>query len=119
MYASNKLTYARQVEHLFSYALLPQSMGDLCVLHLPDSITSPVESPEKIKFALAWSNREDALSSSTLHLPSDGPPAITHSPSASGLSRKHQNIFEIIEKLQHESNMFLQADYLNYIYNEQ
>lgn len=88
-----------------------------CACVSTDSLTTPEENPEKLKFALAWSKREDLLSPSKLHLPSDGPPVITHSPSSSVLSGEHHNIYEIIEKLQHESNIFLQADYLNYIYN--
>lgn len=85
--------------------------------------TTPEENPEKIKFALAWSNRGGATTSGTLHLPSDSTASVNHSPSSSALYRgeclETHNVDDIVEKLQHESNIYLQADYLNYLYNTQ
>ena len=86
---------------------------------------TPDEIPE-IKVALAWAKREVLLSPSNMHLLSSNNnleaemlTSPSSSTSISSMSRENYNIFEIIEKLQHESNIFLQADYLNYIYNEQ
>ncbi len=85
---------------------------------------TPDEIPE-IKVALAWSKR-DELSPSNMHLPTSlhNPkqvvmPSPSSSSSISSISREQYNSYEVIEKLQHESNIFLQADYLNYIYNTQ
>jgi len=80
------------------------------------------ESPE-IKVALAWAKKED-LSPSNMHLPvSTTLEATMSSPSSTSsitsLSREQYNSYEVIEKLQHESNIFLQGDYLNHIYNTQ
>lgn len=99
---------------LFSHFLFAESIA-----------ATPDEIPE-IKVALAWANRDDMLSSTGMHLPSstNNLAALMSSPSSStSMSSMNRgetyNIFEIIEKLQHESNIFLQADYLNFIYNEQ
>lgn len=85
---------------------------------------TPEDNPGEIKIAKAWSKRED---SQTLHLPSNfGSTSLSPSPSSSALSLKgsgesleNHNVDELIEKLHHESNIYLQADYLNYLYSTQ
>ena len=87
--------------------------------------TPDIENPEdRIEFALAWSNKK-YIYSKTEHLPSETTtPANSFTSTSSLMSLKgealeNHNVNDIIEKLQHESNIFLQADYLNYIYSTQ
>lgn len=99
----------------------------ICCVALTDlNVGTPEDNLDEIKIAKAWSKRRDSL---TLHLPSDniGSGSMSRSTSATTISMKdsgeslenHHNVDELIEKLHHESNIFLQADYLNYFYSTQ
>lgn len=82
-------------------------------------INAPEDNPEEIKFALAWSKKID---SKALHLPTASDSIatnITPSASSSSLNMEAYNVDEITEKLQHESNIYMQADFLNLLYTAQ
>lgn len=61
-----------------------------------------------------------------MHLPKgDSVPGVSPSVSTTSLStltlmaesRDTHSVEDVVEKLQHESNVFTQADYLNYLFN--
>ena len=96
-------------------------LGCICL----EAAGTPEEVRSKYKFAAAWS--KDILSANTLHLPSGYDSEggnISQSPSTSSLLGLKENLEthsmdEIVEKLHHENNIFVQADYLTYLFSTQ
>ena len=94
--------------------------------------TPEADDREEITIAKAWSKskREGNLAGETLHLPSDlKTSSLTPSHSTSSLlslkglladsSLENPSEDDLIERLHHETNIFVQADFLNYLYSTQ
>ncbi len=114
---------------VFFYMGITTSLHAMSTPDITMAATPEESRGDKFKFALAWSKgRRDSLNSSTLHLPSGNRQEggiLSHSPSASSLlGMKGENLEthsldDIVEKLHHESNIYVQADYLTYLYSSQ